>query len=340
MSTDISHGALMTALAARHQVIADLVGGRVVQYVDVPMYANVGDLLIMLGTERFFEKQALTVSRRSAYFNFRVERVAPGEVVLFQGGGNFGDLYEHPQSVRDANIPRLHAHRVIILPQSLHFQSADTLRRTAALYRQHPDLHICVRDPVSFEVAQAFTDHVHLLPDMAHQLWPIARHDSPAAANPPGLSRTLQFMRTDDEIAELRGTDAPLDPARLTRCDWPHFVGRRDIGYRQLCRALRVLHALRLDADLSQRTLQAWRRHVEALVAQAAILFSAHDQVITDRLHGHIFSCLLGIPNRVLDNAYGKNSRYVGTWTQSSPIVTLQTPSAPAPLQKSEPCTA
>ena len=91
-------------------------------------------------------------------------------------------------------------------------------------------------------------------------------------------------MRTDDEIAELRGTDAPLDPARLTRCDWPHFVGRRDIGYRQLCRALRVLHALRLDADLSQRTLQAWRRHVEALVAQAAILFSAHDQVITDRL--------------------------------------------------------
>lgn len=319
------HDALMTRLAARHQVIADLIGGRNVQYVDVPMYANVGDLLIMLGTERFFEKQALTVSRRSAYFNFRVERVAPGEVVLFQGGGNFGDLYEHPQSVRDANIPRLHAHRVIILPQSLHFQSADTLRRTAALYRQHPDLHICVRDPVSFETAQAFTDHVHLLPDMAHQLWPIARHDSPAVANPPGLSRTLQFMRTDDEIAELRGTDAPLDPARLTRCDWPHFVGRRDIGYRQLCRALRVLHALRLDADLSQRTLKAWRRHVEALVAQAAVLFSAHDQVITDRLHGHIFSCLLSIPNRVLDNAYGKNSRYVSTWTQSSPIVELTT---------------
>jgi pyruvyl transferase EpsO len=324
LPTPPTHGALMTELAAKHQTVADLVGGRSVQYVDVPMYANVGDLLIMLGTERFFEAHAIPVCRRSAYFNFRVERVAPDEVIMFQGGGNFGDLYEHPQSVRDANIPRLHAHRVIILPQSLHFQSTETLRRTAALYRQHPDLHICVRDPVSFETAQAFTDHVHLLPDMAHQLWPIASQSAPVAqASTSAPKRTLQFMRTDSEIAELRGTDAPQEPACLTRCDWPHFVGRRDIGYRQLCRALRLLHALRLDTDLSQRTLQAWRRHVEALVAQAATLFSAHEQVVTDRLHGHIFACLLDIPNQVLDNAYGKNSRYVSTWTQASPIVEL-----------------
>lgn len=323
--TPPTHGALMTALAARHQTVADLIDGRTVQYVDVPMYANVGDLLIMLGTERFFEKHTIPVSRRSAYFNFRIERVAPDEVVVFQGGGNFGDLYEHPQSVRDASIPRLHAHRVIILPQSLHFQSAETLRRTAALYRQHPDLHICVRDPVSFETAQAFTDHVHLLPDMAHQLWPTLLRNAPAAhARPSTSTRTLQFMRTDGEVSELRGSDAPLDPANLTHCDWPHFVGRRDVGYRQLCRALRILHVLRLDANLSQRTLQAWRSHVEALVAQATALFSTHDQVVTDRLHGHIFACLLGIPNQVLDNAYGKNSRYVSTWTQASPIVELK----------------
>jgi pyruvyl transferase EpsO len=327
MPDDLSHGALMTALAARHQVIADLIGARPVQYVDVPMYANVGDLLIMLGTERFFERYTLAVTRRSAYFNFRADRVAPGEAVVFQGGGNFGDLYEHPQSVRDINIPRLHDHRVIILPQSLHFQSTEALHRTAALYRQHPDLHLCVRDPVSFETARHFTDQVHLLPDMAHQLWPIACPAQAAEqATPHTPGHTLQFMRTDGEIAAWHGSDTPPDPTRLTRCDWPHFVGRRDIAYRQLCRALRVLHALRLDADLSQHTLRAWRRHVEALVRQAVTLFSAHERVITDRLHGHIFASLLGIPNQVLDNAYGKNSRYVGTWTQASPIVALRGP--------------
>lgn len=326
MPSALSHATLMANLAARHQVIADLIGRRPVQYVDVPMYANVGDLLIMLGTERFFEVHGLVVARRSAYFNFRAERVAPGEAVVFQGGGNFGDLYEHPQSVRDANITRLRDHRVIILPQSLHFQSEATLHRTAALYRQHPDLHFCVRDPVSFETARAFTDHVHLMPDMAHQLWPITRTTDSMAPSTATRGRTLQFMRTDDEITDHPAADPQQAAAAVTQCDWPHFVGRRDVVYRQLCRSLRVLHALRLDTHLSQWTLNAWRHHVEGLVQQATALFSAHDRVVTDRLHGHIFASLLGLPNQVLDNVYGKNSRYVSTWTQASPIVELSTP--------------
>lgn len=321
-----SHDTLMTSLAARHRVIADLIGGRSVQYVDVPMYANVGDLLIMLGTERFFEVHGLTVSRRSAYFNFRASHVAPDEVVVFQGGGNFGDLYEHPQSVRNANIGRLKDHRVIILPQSLHFQSEATLQRTARLYRQHPDLHFCVRDPVSFETARAFTDHVYLMPDMAHQLWPLHRLTEAAVPSAPSTVRTLQFMRTDDEVTDHPANATLSGATAVTHCDWPHFVGRREVAYRQLCRSLRVLHALRLDAHLSQWTLDAWRRHVEGLVQQATALFSAHDLVVTDRLHGHIFASLLGLPNQVLDNAYGKNSRYVSTWTRTSPIVELRAP--------------
>jgi pyruvyl transferase EpsO len=37
--------------------------------------------------------------------------------------------------------------------------------------------------------------------------------------------------------------------------------------------------------------------------------------VITDRLHAHILSLLLGIPHAVLDNSYGKVGRFLAAWT-------------------------
>jgi pyruvyl transferase EpsO len=45
-----------------------------------------------------------------------------------------------------------------------------------------------------------------------------------------------------------------------------------------------------------------------------AVLSAGH-VVVTDRLHGHILSLLLGIPHVVLDNSYGKLSSFVATWT-------------------------
>lgn len=324
----LPHAEVMDRLAARHGQIAELIGGRPVQYVDVPMYANVGDLLIMLGTERFFERHRIEVRRRSAYFNFDLSRVRPDEVVVFQGGGNFGDLYEHPQSVRDTSIERLAGHRVIVMPQSLHFRDPEAIARMAPRYRRHPDFHLCVRDRESMVMAREFTPNVHLLPDMAHQLWPLQRS---AHAAPPcdRTGRVLHFIRTDGESGEppsLPGTEH----AAVTRCDWPDFVGRRDAVYLNLCRALRVLRALRLDGQVSQPALRAWRGHVEALAAQAIALFGSHERVVTDRLHGHILSCLLAVPNQVIDNAYGKNSRYVGEWTGASDIVELIAPVAAA----------
>jgi len=38
--------------------------------------------------------------------------------------------------------------------------------------------------------------------------------------------------------------------------------------------------------------------------------------VITDRLHGHILSLLMGIPHVLLDNSYGKVRRFYEAWTK------------------------
>ena len=42
--------------------------------------------------------------------------------------------------------------------------------------------------------------------------------------------------------------------------------------------------------------------------------------IITDRLHGHILSLLLGIEHIVLDNNYGKLSSFYESWTRASDL--------------------
>jgi pyruvyl transferase EpsO len=49
-------------------------------------------------------------------------------------------------------------------------------------------------------------------------------------------------------------------------------------------------------------------------LARGIALLASARTVITDRLHGHILSFLLGLPHVVLDNSYGKTSGFMKAW--------------------------
>ena len=59
-----------------------------------------------------------------------------------------------------------------------------------------------------------------------------------------------------------------------------------------------------------------WYHHSMDVITRCQNIFLNYDNIITSRLHGHIFACLLGIPNEVCDNSYGKNSGYYNQWTK------------------------
>jgi pyruvyl transferase EpsO len=44
---------------------------------------------------------------------------------------------------------------------------------------------------------------------------------------------------------------------------------------------------------------------------------------VTDRLHGHILSLLVGLPHAVVDNSYGKVGSFARLWTEGDECVTL-----------------
>lgn len=310
-----NHKKLCKELMQRHEVLLELIGDAPFHYVDIPTHGNVGDLLIMHGTLAFFRKHRLSPKLIAPYDAYDPAWIDEGDVIVFHGGGNFGDLYPCFQQLREDIVMSHPNNRIIILPQSLHFSSAQEQASSAEVFRSHPDVHICVRDEVSLQMAQAFSNHVYLLPDMAHQLYPMrARYKRQS-------QHGLRISRVDDEGGAHVDT-AGLDIDTVT--DWPEFVGEREAHINLFRRGLGGFYRRGMGRAANRILVRLWIAYSARLVMDAARLFARHEFIVTDRLHGHILACLLNRKNIVLDNSYGKNSRYVAAWTQRSELVTLE----------------
>lgn len=312
-----NHAELCNALMEQHAVLAELIGDAPFHYVDIPTHGNVGDLLIMHGTLAFFRKQGRQPKTIAPHDAFDPAWVAPGDVVVFHGGGNFGDLYPCFQQLRERVVQTCRNNRIVILPQSLHFSSDETMLRSAHIFRQHNDVHLCVRDRASLQTAALFTDHVLLLPDMAHQLYPLQQ----TAASYAG-SGALRISRVDDEAVAVGDIDGVPHIDMLT--DWPQFVGERERRIELFRRAYGAFFRRGMGRWANRVLSPMWINYSGNLIADATRLFARHRLIVTDRLHGHILACLLDRNSIVLDNSYGKNSRYVQAWTRPSELVVLK----------------
>jgi pyruvyl transferase EpsO len=317
-----THDHLMADLKAAHVALLPLLAGRSIHYLDIPMHDNVGDLLIMAGTLRFFASHNLPVERIATYFNYDTDWARPCDVLALHGGGNFGDLYGPFQAFRERVIASRPDCRVVVLPQSIHFQDQANFERCREICRSHPDLHIAVRDRPSLDMASRLTRHVYLMPDMAHQLWPMSRRHEPER-------EVLRLRRRD---VEAPPPSASSDPS----VDWDDLVSApaRFLLANLVERGVTQAHLrLGLGRVIGNRLAEWWIPRASELIDRAVDLFSRYERVESDRLHAHILSCLLSMPNQIDDNSYGKNSRYVTAWTAASPLVRLRAPAHREPAQ-------
>jgi pyruvyl transferase EpsO len=281
---------------------------RPVVYLDYPVHLNFGDILIMRGTERFFADYGYRVIERTGYMNFTAARrraVPANAVIVLHGGGNFGDLYPVHQHFREAVVRQFPEHPIVLMPQTVHFQSERARELSAAIFRQHRNLVLMVRDQRSLAaVADQFSPQVVLMPDMAHQLW----DDAPPSAAGEAAGR-VELWRADIEATAPPG-------AAGGAVDWLDFV---PVWQRRLFGLILRLHRLEGKTDLRLGAQQAWYAYCEALTGRMQAQFAAYGEVRTNRLHGMIFAALLG--KRVVfdDNSYGKLGHYAGQWFDQHP---------------------
>lgn len=282
---------------------------------DIPDHANIGDQLICKGELAYLKRlnYKLTYSCSKKFFD--AKKIQAHNVILFHGGGNFGDFYRGFQNFRIEVIQKFPHNKIIIFPQTVYYKNSGAIEQDAKIFNQHPNLTIGARDTATYNLlSRHFVNNkILLLPDMAFCL------NLNTYISSKRLNKTLILKRTDKEISSdfnLQNIKSQVSAnSKIEVKDWPPLhLGLRIVNSLNrriskkisklplLCQLLNDRYGL-IYGDLSEWYL---KRGIEFI--------NEYDEVYTTRLHGYILSILLNKKVNVIDNSYGKNSHFYNTW--------------------------
>lgn len=283
---------------------------------DLPYHMNMGDILIWEGTVDLLETLDFKMLDFGSAFTVKFPKIDEHVVILLHGGGNFGDIYRSSQQFRNKVIETYPNNRIIVLPQSIHYNDEKNLKSDMQIFQQHKDLYICVRDNFSYKTLINFLDEkkLMLLPDMAFCI-------NPNKILPQASNKTLFMERIDCEAADNLKVNFKFDKVS----DWPSFehenmltkVLRQNIFIQQVLN--KINKKLKIDCypSFSNRLDQYMIKDVKPFLFEQSIKFiNQYDTIYTTRLHGCILAVLLGKKIYLMDNNYGKNTRFFNEWLQ------------------------
>ncbi|HXJ01667.1 MAG TPA: polysaccharide pyruvyl transferase family protein [Micropepsaceae bacterium] len=297
--------------------------------VDFPDSTNCGDHAIWLGERKLLAELGANVAYACSVQSYDRDVMAAkigNGTILMQGGGNFGDRYPLHHEFRLRVLQDFPKNRVVIFPQQVTFLDNDYLQRTADFLAGHPDVTLFARGVVAQHMFTRYfgqTVQVELAPDMAFMLGEQTR---PREA----VYDIVWIARTDQE----RANDQTEVAARLAsqgaeKYVLPRFPDGVEINFVVKQRPPTVFltdwYSLFFENEEARLAYQRldFDARAEATIARALYILSLGRVVITDRLHGHIFCLLLGIPHVFLNNDSGKNWNFYETWTRDSPLCRL-----------------
>lgn len=224
-----------------------------------------------------------------------------------------------------------------MLPQTIASVDAASLKHAAEIFNAHPDLTVFAREDRSYATAQEQFHKCRVIraPDTVFHL-----------ANLPSLPRApesttsiLELCRRDWE-ADIDFSPGVFGIPDLVASDWVSFTRTMDLpiyvpGLQRLIRAV-WLQGLATPGEWLVRqkwqflhpntvTLQALYkpsvgRRSWSMMHRGVCQLQRHRLVITNRLHGHVLSLLLGIPHVLIPGPYGKMEAFIRTWTQHVPF--------------------
>ena len=279
--------------------------------VDFPDQPNVGDSAIWLGALKLLNANNLQIDyacTAETYSETTLRSKLPEGYIFIIGGGNFGTLWPRHQKLREKILALQGNYTVIQLPQSIYFDDESSVKNIRVLIENHKNFTLMVRDTVSQQFADNnFNCKVVLCPDLATLL----SGDLPLGT----ATLDVQVLARDDieRSVEANKLNHLLKKYLISVDDWLHEPLTPTLLAAKLMQQS-FQHGLDPVDVLGNGALSIWNAAARQRLARGCQLLSQGQVVVTDRLHAHIISSLMDIPNIILDNHYGKLSAYYFTW--------------------------
>ncbi len=280
---------------------------------NTPDHVNIGDQLIWQGEIDFLEKLNIEPSYSTSLFYFDWRPFDKNTLILLHGGGNFGDVWEEHQGFRMKVIETYTDNDIVVFPQSVQYYDEAQIKKDAKRFATHKNVTICARDQHSFDLLKKhFSNKIIMVPDMAFCM------DMNKWQKSSANTKKLLLKRIDREISsafEYSKYNA------FDHKDWPTFQNTPfHFSMRVYERINREVGKKLVSKDKKDTTFGVGViRDKEYLIQKGVSFISSYSQVVSTRLHGHILSLLLEVPTIMIDNDYGKNSRFYNTWLKEMP---------------------
>lgn len=294
-----------------NEQLCPLIRGNYV-YLDLPYYPNIGDNLIWEGTEYFLATLPYKCLYKAGIETYCKQSLPSTTTIIFQGGGNFGDLWERHNIFRKEIIEQNPSNPIIILPQSVYYENSTKIKHDEFFFAQHTNVTLCARDSVSYDFMKEHfpKNSTILVPDMAFYA-NLNKFHSTTQKN----GRILFAKRLDKEFAEISKYDNI--PQNVEIHDWPTFEHTKK-KYQQVNYLDGWLNFFSNNKKIKKvnilRDILRKYFYKNQYLKDGVNFISQYDTIYATRLHIAIMAAMLGKQVYLIDNSYGKNVNLYNTW--------------------------
>lgn len=261
---------------------------------------NIGDIAIGVAERKLFEayfpQTPMHFIYEQVYARYQKEisgQIWPGDVIILRGGGSIGNTVAHEKH-REEIIRSFKDNLIVSMPQTMCFADSEEGNRQKAcasrIYTKNPNLYLIAREKRSYQ-------------DM-RQLFP-----STDVLLTPDVVMTLDFHRP------------PMHREGILLCfrtDWERSLPAGDAErIEAACRS--ISDSVSYTDMYAEETFVPFEKRSEVLLAKIT-QFKQASLVITDRLHGMVFSAITGTPCIALPN-YNYKVEQTYKWLQDLPYI-------------------
>lgn len=246
-------------------------------------YANLGDVAITIAQHRMLKLCFPDYSIVEIPASFSLEKIKgltqeikSDDIITIIGGGNMGDMYWCYELMRQLIVSLFRKNTIISFPQTMYFSSTllgNNMFTTAKdTYSHKTNLLLMARERYSYDLmCRFFKSQVVLTPDIVLTLKNWNKEKS-------SQRKVLFMLRSDDEKSMSENTQKKIESVISTL--------NMDIEYSDT-----IVYGSNVTIDNKHKYLSELLEKI-----------SSASLVVTDRLHGMIFSYISGVPAIVFSN--------------------------------------
>ncbi len=287
-------------------------------FLDLPYHPNVGDTLIACAAESLLKKSSYRCLYRSSEYTFDNRTLSSDILIIFNGGGNFGDLWQNYSVFRNKIIKKYPNNRFLIFPQSVCYRDENNLLSDIDVYsRCGKSITICARDNTSFNFLKKLfiRNNVILVLDLAFYTDPNLLKSCYSSG------RVLFLKRKDVEFSD--NSSYSIVPQDSEIRDWPSI---ERFGWLQNKYTVFKRYTLKkwYPKFLLHFEDLLWQKFIIPYILRSGIDFICkYDTIYSTRLHVAILGILLNKNVYIFNNSYGKNYALYNTWLKDFSNVKL-----------------